>query len=105
MESVENMWLKLICKLNMLNFSNLFYKEIEKIFEIYKFVFSEKVSKFSTDPAFNDNVYLTFRNNQYGTVGMGYVGTVCHPAPYQYLRSNLCEYLNNDITAGQVRIK
>ena len=67
------------------------------------FICSEKVSKFSTDPSFDDNVYLTFRNNQYGTVGMGYVGTVCAPAPYQYYRSNLNEYLNNDITAGQVR--
>jgi hypothetical protein len=65
------------------------------------FIFSEKVSQFSTDAAFDDNVYLTFRNNQYGTVGMGYVGTVCNPA--LYTRSNLNEYLNNDITAGQVR--
>ncbi len=56
---------------------------------------------YSKDPNFNDYVYLTFRNNQYGTVGIGYVGTVCSSS-VNY-RSNLCEWLNNDMTAGHVR--
>jgi hypothetical protein len=58
----------------------------------------EKVSKFSKDKNYNDNVYLTFRNNQYGTIGMGYVGTFCSPDPT--VRSCLCEWLNDDMTAG-----
>ena len=35
---------------------------------------------------------------------MGYVGTVCVPVPYLNYRSNLNEYLNDDMTAGHVRI-
>jgi len=61
---------------------------------------SEKVAKFSKDPKFDDYVYLTFRNNQYGCVGMGYVGTVCDDEVG--VRSNLCEWLNDDMTAGHV---
>ena len=59
------------------------------------------MSKYAYDANFDTNVFLTFRNNQYGTVGMGYVGTVC--SPNTNLRSNLNEWLNNDITAGHVR--
>ncbi len=64
-------------------------------------IFSGKVAKFSTDKSFDDNVYLTFRNNQYGCVGMGYVGTVCNPDTT--VRSCLNEWLNDDMTAGHVR--
>ena len=64
-------------------------------------IYSEKVAKFSKDPNFNDYVYLTFRNNQYGCIGMGYVGTVC--SSNVAVRSNLNEWLNNDLTAGHVR--
>jgi hypothetical protein len=45
-------------------------------------------------------VYLTFRNKQPGNVGMGYVGTVCPDDVTA--RTNLCEYLNDDLTSGYV---
>jgi hypothetical protein len=69
-----------------------------KFFDIFS---SEKVAKFSNDPKFDDYVYLTFRNNQYGCIGMGYVGTVC--SPNVAVRSNLNEWLNDDMTAGHVK--
>jgi hypothetical protein len=55
----------------------------------------------SWQPDIDDFVYLTFRNNEPGTVGMGYVGTVC--ADDVTARTNLCEYLNDDMTSGHVR--
>lgn len=76
--------------------------EILYLYKLLILFFSEKVSKFSKDPKFNDNVYLTFRNNQYGCIGMGYVGTVC--SQDITARSNLCEYLNDEMTAGHVSV-
>ena len=65
--------------------------------------YRDTVSKFSTDASFDDNVYLTFRNNQAGTVGSGHFGSVCNPVDRLSTRSNLCEYSNDDMTTGLVR--
>ena len=58
------------------------------------------VRQYSWAANIDDFVYLTFRNNQPGTVGMGYVGTVCDDDVTA--RTNLCEYLNDDLTSGHV---
>jgi len=42
---------------------------------------------------------MAYRNNQPGTVGIAYVGGACAPAQY---KTALCEYFQNDLTAGQV---
>jgi hypothetical protein len=58
------------------------------------------IREYSTAQGVDDFVYLTFRNNQPGTLGMGYVGTVC--AADIRFRSNICEYVNDDMTSGHV---
>ena len=50
----------------------------------------------------NVNLMMAFRNNQAGTVGIAYMGTVCYPASYAKLRIALCEYYQNDLKAGEV---
>jgi len=58
----------------------------------------EKAAKYST-AAYNVNLMMAFRNNQAGTVGIAYVGSVCYPAQY---RVALCEYFINDMKAAEV---
>ena len=59
----------------------------------------EKVSPFSTATA-DANVVMAFRKNQPGCVGIAWTGTVCEKDPQW--RTALCEYFQNDLTAGEV---
>lgn len=49
--------------------------------------------------AVNVNVMLAYRNDQPGTVGIAYMGSVCSSAQ---LRIALCEYFNDDMKSAEV---
>ena len=50
-------------------------------------------------PEANSNLYLCFQDNLPGLVGIAYVGTVCYVQEY---RSAIVEYLNTEMTTGEV---
>jgi len=61
----------------------------------------DKAGVYSTVKA-NVNLVMAFRNNQPGTVGIAYRGTVCYPGDYARLRVALCEYFTNDLKSAEV---
>jgi len=61
----------------------------------------EKAGIYST-ANYNVNLMMAFRNNQPGTVGIAYVGTVCYPPSYAKYRVALCEYYVNDMKSAEV---
>ncbi len=63
-------------------------------------IFSEVVAALSTDPAFNAYVYLAYRNDEAGTLGIAYTGSTCTDE-VQY-RTSLNEYQGGDLNTGLV---
>jgi hypothetical protein len=49
--------------------------------------------------AVNTNVYLSYNYNEYGTVGLAWLGTICAGTN---LRTATTEYLENDLVAAQI---
>ena len=64
-------------------------------------LFSDAVAAFSTDPAINAYVYLAYRNDEAGTLGIAYTGTTCTDE-VKY-RTSLNEYQGGDLNTGLVR--
>ena len=58
------------------------------------------VAKYSLDANYNAFVYLAYRNDEAGTVGLAYKGVTCDENPR--MRSSLNEYTTNDLISGQV---
>lgn len=69
-----------------------------------KFVAGTDIAKAGafSSAKYNVNLMMAFRNNQAGTVGIAYVGTVCAPANAPQYRVALCEYYQTDLKAGEV---
>jgi len=61
----------------------------------------DKAGAFSVGD-FNVNLMMAFRNNQPGTVGIAYMGTVCVPPKYAKLKVALCEYYVNEMKSAEV---
>ena len=54
----------------------------------------------SLDANFNAFVYLAYRNDESGVVGVAYKGSTCARDPQ--MRSSINEYTENDLATGQV---
>ncbi len=65
-------------------------------------IFSEVVAALSTDPAFNAYVYLAYRNDESGIVGIAYTGSTCTDDDDVQYRTSLNEYQNGDLNTGLV---
>ena len=59
------------------------------------------VAAYSKDSAFNAYVYLAYRNNKAGTLGIAYTGTTCEKNVFY--RTSLNEYQGGDLNTGLVR--
>ena len=55
---------------------------------------------YSRNPNYDVFVYLAYRNDEGGTVGIAYKGVTCEEDPKW--RSSLNEYMQDDLTSGQV---
>ncbi len=62
------------------------------------FYFRDVVAAYSNNPAFNAYVYLAYRNNKAGTLGIAYTGTTC--LNNVYYRTSLNEYQGGDLNTG-----
>jgi len=51
------------------------------------------------EPGHDGNVYLCYQNNESGTVGIAWIGTICGPQNYQ---TAVVEYFNNDLSTGEI---
>ncbi len=63
-------------------------------------IFSEVVAALSKDPAFDSYVYLAYRNDEAGTLGVAYARTTCMEDVSG--RTSLNEYQGGDLNTGLV---
>ena len=47
-------------------------------------------------------IFMTYSENNQGTVGIAYVGTVCRSDNQAYLRASISQYLEDDITTAEI---
>jgi hypothetical protein len=96
--------LERICKLLTFSSGNLNYffsHFINTMIEmLVSNIFSEVVAAMSNDPAFDSYVYLAYRNDESGIVGIAYSRSTCNE--YVNVRTSLNEYQRGDLNTGLV---
>jgi hypothetical protein len=60
-----------------------------------------EVKQFITDDSINANIFVTFANNQPGTVGIAWASTTC--SKDISFKAAIVEHYQSDASAGQVR--